>query len=103
MDGGSYNSFEINERLVGAGRFERPTPCAQGKQIDAMSLVRLVWFCVIFRHFACCSRVFGPKSDPLFITRATILLAADGENISRHLHSLRRAESSKAELACVDR
>jgi hypothetical protein len=26
----SRNSFEINSGLVGAGRFERPTPCAQG-------------------------------------------------------------------------
>ena len=31
MDRGSINSFQINERLVGAGRFERPTPCAQGR------------------------------------------------------------------------
>jgi hypothetical protein len=30
MDRGSINSFKINESLVGAGRFERPTPCAQG-------------------------------------------------------------------------
>jgi hypothetical protein len=32
MDRGSINSFQINERLVGAGRFERPTPCAQARR-----------------------------------------------------------------------
>ena len=31
MDRGSNNSFEINECLVGAARFELTTPCAQGR------------------------------------------------------------------------
>jgi hypothetical protein len=29
MERGSNNFFGISRRLVGAGRFERPTPCAQ--------------------------------------------------------------------------
>jgi hypothetical protein len=37
MDRGSINSFQINERLVGAGRFERPTPCAQGNMAMLIS------------------------------------------------------------------
>jgi hypothetical protein len=31
MAGKTANSFRISEDLVGAGRFERPTPCAQGR------------------------------------------------------------------------
>src|SRR5579864_1862005 len=31
MECRSMDSFGISGRLVGAGRFERPTPCAQGK------------------------------------------------------------------------
>src|SRR5580704_1959821 len=31
MECRSMDSFGISRRLVGAGRFERPTPCAQGR------------------------------------------------------------------------
>src|SRR5579872_6532645 len=33
MERRSNNSFGIGRRMVGAGRFERPTPCAQGRRM----------------------------------------------------------------------
>jgi hypothetical protein len=51
MDRGSINSFQINERLVGAGRFERPTPCAQGRCATRLRYAPTITALLILKHF----------------------------------------------------
>ena len=53
MERRSINSFGINGSLVGAGRFERPTPCAQGRCATRLRYapISLVLLILIYRAF----------------------------------------------------
>ena len=45
------NSFEISNGLVGAGRFERPTPCAQGRCATRLRYAPTFGALLILNHF----------------------------------------------------
>src|SRR5579863_8072157 len=47
----SNNSFRISENLVGAGRFERPTPCAQGRCATRLRYAPTCEDLFILNHF----------------------------------------------------
>src|SRR5713101_4579469 len=51
MDKESNNSLVINEDLVGAGRFERPTPCAQGRCATRLRYAPTGEALFILKHF----------------------------------------------------
>ena len=48
----TINSFRIIESLVGAGRFERPTPCAQGRCATRLRYAPTFAGLFILNHFA---------------------------------------------------
>ena len=47
----TINSFKIIESLVGAGRFERPTPCAQGRCATRLRYAPTSTGLFILNHF----------------------------------------------------
>ena len=55
VDRGSNNSFEVNECLVGAGRFERPTPCAQGSCVRSKRYMDFRVFLTFTTTWGICS------------------------------------------------
>jgi hypothetical protein len=51
MAGKTANSFRISKDLVGAGRFERPTPCAQGRCATRLRYAPTITALLILNHF----------------------------------------------------
>src|SRR5438874_12869084 len=62
MERRSMNFFGISRRMVGAGRFERPTPCAQGRCATRLRYAPTFAALLILDHF-CPSHPFRPPDS----------------------------------------
>ena len=73
--------------LVGAGRFERPTPCAQGRCATRLRYAPTFYASMILNHFQdfryCHAAQIGPKSLRPWQTRDKTLLVPRESNKSR--------------------